>query len=115
MPPIVRRARRDVHRFMKPFLRDLRILRGKRVWEVLPRALPGKGETLKNLLKDMPKTTLQIYVGDDSTDETAFDALRKGITVRVGRSSQTQAQFWVRNPDDVFRFLRKAEETLCCR
>jgi trehalose-6-phosphatase len=46
------------------------------------------------------------------TDEPAFTALRKGITVRVGSVVPTKARFRLRNPEEVCTFLERVEEEL---
>jgi trehalose 6-phosphate phosphatase len=48
---------------------------------------------------------LPIYVGDDVSDEDAFSALQSGITVRVGRTGDTAAQYRLDDPAEVGRFL----------
>jgi trehalose-phosphatase len=46
------------------------------------------------------------YVGDDDTDEDAFEALnRQGITVLVGRRRRSAAEYYVKNTDEVGRLL----------
>lgn len=110
----VRRAGRVFHRVLAPFLPWLQVLSGKKVWEVLPRTFRGKGATVNTLLAALPESTLAIYVGDDAADESAFRALRRGITVRVGHSLHTGARFRLRNPEEVLRFLKRLEGELLC-
>jgi trehalose-phosphatase len=62
------------------------------------------------LLKDLPRGALPIYLGDDTTDESAFAELRRGITVRVGGHRRTKARFYLRNPDEVMGFLETVED-----
>ncbi len=113
---VVRRAARVFRRTLSPFLPWLRVLPGKKVWEVLPRTFRGKGATVNTFLAELPESTLPIYVGDDAADESAFRALRRGITVRVGHSLRTSARFRLRNPEEVLRFLERLEgEVLCGR
>ena len=55
---------------------------------------------------------LPIYVGDDLTDEDAFDAIRFhgiGVVVRHDEDGDrpTAAQFTLNNPDEVQEFLRR--------
>ena len=45
------------------------------------------------------------YLGDDLTDEPAFQALREGLTVLVGSARATHARFRLRNPREVCAFL----------
>ena len=47
-----------------------------------------------------------IYIGDDQTDEDAFRALPKSITINVGRQfGITSARYFVRSPEGVLAFL----------
>src|SRR5262249_15822424 len=73
-PGAVRAAGRIVRETLSS---RLRIMPGKKVWEVLPRDAPGKGSAVLRLLQGMPRGTLAIYAGDDTSDEDAFTALAK--------------------------------------
>jgi trehalose 6-phosphate phosphatase len=105
----VRRARSIVRETLKPLDAHLRVLEGKKVWEVLPREVEGKGAAVRALLAELPKGTLPVCIGDDTTDESAFAVLRRGITVRVGASQRTKARFFLRNPTEVMSFLQSVE------
>ena len=48
---------------------------------------------------------IPIYIGDDTTDEDAFRALPRGITIRVGKSRGSAARFFVRARADVDAIL----------
>jgi trehalose-6-phosphatase len=52
---------------------------------------------------------LPVYIGDDRTDEDAFDALkRKGITILVGRhGGKTSAKYRLKNVSAVTALLKK--------
>jgi len=113
-PAVVRRASRLVRRALRPFRPWLRVLSGKKSWELLPSMIRGKGAAVSALFGRLPESTLPIYVGDDIADESAFWALRRGITVRVGRFRHTRARFRLRNPEEVLQFLRKLETQLLC-
>jgi len=94
--------------------RQARVTVGKHVFEVRPPVRWDKGTIVNWLLTrrlarmDGPKTFLLFYLGDDQTDEDAFETLRdRGITVRVGASSiLTSARYAVRSPQDVERLLK---------
>lgn len=105
----VRRAHAIVRKTMDSFGRHLRLLRGKKVWEVLPHEIEGKGEAVRALLAELSARTLPIYVGDDTTDEWAFAAIRRGITVRVGPAQRTKARYCLRHPGEVIIFLQCLE------
>jgi trehalose 6-phosphate phosphatase len=102
-------ARLIVQMVLRVFEPDLCLLKGKKIWELLPSRIQGKGPAVRTLFSQFPHAALPIFVGDDITDESAFAALRDGITVHVGNSSRTQARFWLRNPDEVVGFLERLE------
>ena len=103
------RAGALLRKTLKPFVPHLQVLKGKKVWEVLPPEVQGKGRAVRLLLEDLPRGTLPIYIGDDTTDESAFAELRHGITVRVGEHRRTKARFYLRNPDEIMGFLERLE------
>ena len=83
------------------------MLRGKKVLELVPNIHWDKGKAALFLLEKFNKTCLPVYVGDDVTDETAFNALKEyGITIRVGKSKQTQAEYYLRGQWEVLRLLQ---------
>lgn len=87
----------------------LRITKGKKVLEVRPKTIWGKKDAIIKFLEDSKPThrPLAIFIGDDTTDEEAFETLRSvGITVHVGKSSNTAAKYYVNEVPDVFRFLK---------
>jgi alpha,alpha-trehalase len=87
----------------------LRITRGKRVFEVRPNIAWGKGDAVLKMLNanKAHRRTIPVFIGDDATDEDVFRSLRyKGITIRVGNSKSTLAQYYVKNVEDVMRLLR---------
>ena len=79
---------------------------GKKVIEVRPELPWNKGQALKWLLREyLPASSLPIYIGDDITDEDAFAAIPQGITIRVGGSTETEAQFLLPDVSSVGQFL----------
>lgn len=107
-----RQGRALLRETLQPFEPDLRLLRGKKVWEVIPRGAEGKGGAVRIVLRRLGGRHLPIYIGDDTTDESAFAALRAGITVRVGVRRATKARFCLRAPDEVMKFLLRLEAEL---
>jgi trehalose-phosphatase len=91
---------------------DFRLMAGKKIWEIYPRAMGSKGLAAQNLIKQLPGRKLVIYAGDDTTDETAFALLPSGVTIRVGGFRETRAKFFLRSPVEVREFLKKLLETL---
>jgi trehalose-phosphatase len=52
-----------------------------------------------------PVGGLSIAAGDDATDEDLFRALSDGVTIRVGHSAATAADYHVADHEDLARFL----------
>ncbi len=102
-----RRTGAIVREVMGSFMPDLRVLPGNQVWEVAPAELQGKGATVRALLDRMVDSPLTFYVGDDTTDESAFSVLTDGITVCVGSRRPTEAKFTLRGPQEVRQFLER--------
>ena len=102
-----RRARQILRETLDWLEPDLRVLPGKKVWEVLPQELKGKDAAVLRLLEELPQPALSIFVGDDRSDEPAFAALRGELTVCVGRPRRTRAHFRLRNPGEVRSFLER--------
>ncbi|RQH00391.1 trehalose-phosphatase [Natrarchaeobius oligotrophus] len=85
---------------------DLVLSSGKRVLEVGPAIPWGKGNAVELIASDLPAETASVYVGDDVTDESAFQAVEPaGIGVRVGDSRPSAASYRVRSPEHVAEFL----------
>lgn len=97
----------------------IKIKTGKEVFEVRPPLEWDKGKVVLWLLARQIFTsdkgrTLPIYLGDDTTDEDAFKTLKnKGLTVYVGRSRESQAEYYLKNSHEVAQFLRKIREIKC--
>jgi len=109
---LVRRARRAFRQAVDPLAGIVRVMKGKKIWEVMPADSPGKGEAVVEFLAGMEIPALAVYVGDDTTDESAFAALRQGITVRVGPARRTLARFRLRDPREVHVFLTRVAEEM---
>ena len=84
----------------------LEIVYGKKVVEVRQIGI-NKGHALRTLLATALPMTLPIYIGDDQTDEDAFQFLDgRGITILVAdRPRPTAAHYLLSNPREVLRFL----------
>ena len=93
---------------VRPFVSSgaLTLMNGKKVIEVHPSLNWTKGHATLWLVKHARHPSpLPIYIGDDRTDENAFDMLRGGITIRVGRHQRSKAQYYVRGVGEVLQFL----------
>jgi trehalose-6-phosphatase len=54
------------------------------------------------------KDIIPIYIGDDTTDEDAFKALKnKGLTIFVGKPKISYAEYYLRSTKEVFEFLKQ--------
>ena len=86
---------------------------GKMVLEIRPNLDFHKGEAVREVLKTFPSQgLLPIYLGDDKTDEDAFRVLKgQGISVFIGaRRFPSEADFFLRNPEEVQEFLFRCRE-----
>jgi trehalose 6-phosphate phosphatase len=67
----------------------------------------NKGDAVRAFLNKISLDTPVAYLGDDTTDESAFHAIGdRGITILVRPEWRpTCAQIWFKPPDDVIEFL----------
>ena len=103
----------------------LQVTTGRKVIELRPNVDWDKGQTLHWMLDHIadgdgmanPETVLPIYIGDDITDEDAFDAVRfdgLGIMVRhdEARDRLSAASFSLESPSAVIEFIRRLADDL---
>ncbi|PEN14683.1 trehalose-phosphatase [Longibacter salinarum] len=80
---------------------------GKKVVELRPEGWT-KGTAVRRIASDYPDHT-PVYLGDDVTDEDAFEELhtfdRDTVTIKVGNDA-TAAHHRLRDPDEVVEYLR---------
>jgi alpha,alpha-trehalase len=95
---------------------ELQVTPGKMVFEIQPRIDWNKGKAVLHLLDALElddASVVPVYVGDDITDEHAFEALAgRGIGILVGRANdpevagrRTAAEFVLRDPGEVQQLL----------
>jgi trehalose 6-phosphate phosphatase len=111
-PAVARVAKLRLLELVAPLRHTLKMLSGAMVWEVLPNQIRGKGVAARDLLRQFPAGTAAIYIGDDGTDESAFRELHDQITIRVGKTRESYAQCYLRNPTEVVHFLSRLEREL---
>lgn len=92
--------------------RQLRMINGKKVYELLPDIDWNKGTAVVWLLETLERErghAFPIFIGDDRTDEDAFSALKeRGVGILVTeRPEVTAASYWLKNPEQVECFLRE--------
>jgi len=108
----VRNARSIVNHVIGNSGGVLRVMRGKKAWDVLPSIVLGKGAAVDRELAADP-AALAVYVGDDVSDESGFHAVEgRGISIHVGSRRTTSACFCLRDPGEVCQFLQKLEGEL---
>jgi len=89
----------------------LKMTEGKRVIEIKPSLAWDKGEGVRRLIGwvDYKRNPLKIYIGDDKTDEDAFKMLNRsemnGLTVLVGRKTESHARYRLADVGQVWTFL----------
>jgi trehalose 6-phosphate phosphatase len=86
----------------------LAVKRGKRVAELV-RPGADKGHAVREFLAGAPFAgSRPVFVGDDVTDEDGFAMVNalKGVSIRVGDSSPSQAQYRLANVAQVIQWLR---------
>lgn len=86
------------------------VIAGKKIWEIRPNVDWNKGSFAKLVIEEISKITnstpLTLYIGDDQTDEDAFESLQDQITIRVGKHNKSKAKYYLKNPWEVIKFLR---------
>lgn len=97
--------------------RELRKSFGKKVFELRPDADWDKGKALLSLVETLYADSSQViplFIGDDVTDEDAFQAIRdSGIGIRVGKSGyRTSARYVLKDPAEVMAFLNWLASTM---
>jgi len=73
--------------------------------------VPGrdKGTSVRAILSESPRTASVAFLGDDRTDEDAFEVLRGlGLSVLVrSELRDTAADLWIRPPEELLEFLER--------
>jgi len=95
-----------VNQAVSPYASRLHVRSGKKSIEITPRTGWNKGSAVCwiNRRFGIPPRS-SVYVGDDTTDEDAFVALKGGVTIKVGPSRQTHAHYSLKDPGEVQELL----------
>ena len=99
---------------------ELKVTPGKMVYEIQPNIDWDKGKAVLHVLRSLGldrEDVVPIYLGDDITDEDAFEALKgRGIGVFVGRADDpevagrtTYADYALESTEEVETFLDDLE------
>jgi len=86
---------------------NLELLPGKEVIEAKPQGAT-KGDAISQIWTRYTPSALPIYIGDDVTDESAFNAVgENGLAILVAEKPRaTAARLLLKNPTEVYVFLR---------
>jgi trehalose-phosphatase len=93
---------------------------GKMALEIRPPIPWGKGKVVLWLLgrrlfamRNKKTKVLPVYIGDDTTDEDAFESLKnRGVTIFVGGPKKTKARFYLKDTEEVAEFLEEILKTI---
>lgn len=68
-----------------------------------------KKAAVNRILAEMAAGTVAAYLGDDLTDEDAFEAIKgRGLGILVRKEfRETKASLWLRPPDELLGFLKR--------
>jgi trehalose-phosphatase len=108
----LRKARRFIEEVVSDSQNELRVIETDSALDVVPSHVQGKGVAIRNLLAGIRHDFLPIYVGDDISDEPALAELRRGITIRVGPALHTEANYRLKDSEEVCEFLTRLEREL---
>jgi trehalose-phosphatase len=107
------RARRKLRAVLLRYQKSLRVIENLRDVEIVPRCMFGKGVAVQQFLaKPALSQALPFYFGDDRSDEPAFEAVRDGISIRVGAARLTTARYSLRGPASVAKVFTRMEAAL---
>jgi trehalose 6-phosphate phosphatase len=104
-----RMGRRLMLEILKTFEPAIHLIKGRMIWEFLPSFVDGKGAAAVRLMTGAPRQWVPIYAGDDESDEPAFAMVKHGVTVHVGGSRHTAANFRLRDAEEVKDFLSRLQ------
>lgn len=106
-------VRRIVSGLVRPLRKSLHVYENMRDIEIAPWSVKDKGAAVRSFLAEPEhRKDLPFFFGDDFSDEPAFRAVHKGISVLVGKSRPSSAQFRLRGPAEVATALARIEEAI---
>ena len=112
-PGMDKPARRRISFLLRPFRKLLHVRENLRDIDIVPLCVPDKGAALRRCMEASEfRGALPVYFGDDYSDEPAFAAARRGVSVLVGEQRPTRARFRLRDPDEVAEALLRLEAAL---
>lgn len=112
----IRRVEAELARAIREHGSRLKIFHGTKVIEVLPQVAWTKGECARwihaRVQSALPEPALWLYLGDDWTDEHAFEMLSdRALTIRVGDAvPASRATYRLRDVSEVQQLLAALAE-----
>lgn len=95
-----------VHAAVAPAGDLFRVSPGRKVFEIMPRTDWHKGSAVHWINSHLgAEDVLTVYLGDDTSDEDAFQILPDAVTVKVGPAPVTCAKYTLPDPAAVHEFL----------
>lgn len=100
-----------ISKILGPFIKKglISTLKGKMVIDVIPKVNWSKGLFARLIINKISARTKTnpavIFIGDDSTDETVFRALKNDITISVGKHGSF-AKYYLKNTAQTADFLK---------
>ena len=94
--------------------KQFEVMNGRKIIEIKPKGW-NKGKAVQMIRKKSfkNKNPLEIYIGDDTTDEDAFSVINGfSIYVKNENKMSEKAAFYLNDPDEVYMFLNKFKNTL---
>lgn len=99
-------ARRVIKRWAERVPEDFTVIWGKKVVELRPKGM-HKGAAVSEVVREYEDGYTPLYIGDDVTDEDAFEALAgQGVTIKVG-DGETRARYRLSDVTAVVDYLRQ--------
>lgn len=101
-----------INQMLKPYITDrsVSVIAGKKVIDITPNVNWGKGDFAALVIKKISDRTknhpVAIVIGDDTTDENVFHKLKNQITITVGEKRQSNARYFLKNPNEVVKLLQ---------
>ena len=113
-PELEEQCTKFVQSLLPEIEQDFRLIAGKMVFEFAPKQ-HHKGAAISEMMQREPFTRRRaVFVGDDVTDEDGFRAVNGlgGITIRVGGSRGSEAEYSLPDVAAVHRWLESIEQRI---
>jgi trehalose 6-phosphate phosphatase len=112
-PDIQRLVRHRIHSLLASYRQRLHFFENLPDVEVVPLSIQDKGAAIRQFLaKSAFRQALPIYFGDDLSEEPAFAAVHRGISILVGKLRPTKARFRLRGPGEVNATLTRLRKAM---